>query len=244
MRLALTVITTRYFPQPDREQWQKLRSELAPKPIRFGKGTWPADGDWPEALFYVQSGGRKIHISQFDDDPKFATEIAAARRWCIETLSPRVEQASAEIALAQEKYRNAIIREAEAIVLGGLATSQKKLYIWLPLAVRMMRLYEVNSMEALNALSPQYWPEGEVAATVNITIHKRLCFMARALRDADSIVRHFYIKEGDTLYAPVSVNRIAYWLHENMPATQICDYIGIASAMQSLDSILAKCCTG
>jgi hypothetical protein len=242
MRLALTIITTRYFPQPDREQWQELRSELAPKnPIRFGEGTWPADGDWPEALFYVQfSGGREIHISEFDDDPTFATEVAAARRWCIETLSPRVGQVSAEIALAQETYRNAIIREAEAIVLGGLATSQKKLYIWLPLAVRMMRLYEaVNSMEALNALSPQYWPEGEVAATVNITIYERLCFVAQALRDA-GIVRWFY-KESDTLYVPAPVSRIAHWLDETRPFR---DYIGIASAMQSVDRIIAKCSAG
>jgi hypothetical protein len=239
MRLALTIIT-RYFPQPDREQWQKLRSELAPKPLRFGKGTWPANGDWPEALFYVQSGGSEIHISQFDDDPKFAAEIAAARRWCIEILSPRVGQVSAEIALTQEKYRNAIIRDAEAIVLGGFATSQKKLYIWLPLAVRMMRLYEVvNSMEAVNALSPQYWPEGEVTATVNVTIHERLCFVAQALRDAGNIVRWFY-KEGATLYVPAPASRVAHWLDETRPFR---DYIGITSAMQSLDSILAKCCT-
>jgi hypothetical protein len=215
---------------------------LAPKPIGFGKGVWPSTGDWPEALFYVQSGDHKIHISQFDDDPTFATEIAAARRWCIEILSPRVRQVSAEIELAQEKHRNAINSEAEAIVLGGLAqTSRKGLYVWLPLAVRMMRLYEVvNSMEALNALSPQHWPEGEVAATVNIVIHERLCFMAEALRDAGSIVRRFYVKEWGTLYAPVSVNRIAHWLgDETMP---IRDYVGIASAMQSLDGIIAKCC--
>ena len=173
MRLALAAVT-RVFPQPG-DQWEKLRAELAPEPIvKFGQATWPANGDWPEALFYAQdNSGSQIHICRFDDNPRFARETAAARRWCIETLSPHVRQVSAKLAVEQGEYRAIINREAEAIILGGVAqTSRKELYIWLPLAVRMMRLYEAVNTETLSALSPQYWPEGEVAATVNIIVHE------------------------------------------------------------------------
>ena len=237
MKSILETVAVKHFPKLSPKTWAELRSELGQEPLRFEQWTWPAPGDWPEALRFARSGNHDIPIDQLDL-PKFAAEMARIQRWCTEVLIPRVRDESMKIEHEQSHYRAAIEEEAQAILLAGLArTSRNELLVWLPLAVRMTALYEAVHASP-DLLSPYFvtLPEGEYLAYADIIIQDRLCLLAQIPRGFPVTVYSCYYARGmPDQHCPVSITGVAYWLEDTMPVN---DYTGIIRAMERISKIL------
>jgi len=237
MKSILETVAVKHFPKLPPETWAELRSELGQELLRFEQWTWPAPGDWPEALRFARSGNHDIPIDQLDL-PKFAAEMARIQRWCTEVLIPRVRDESMKIEHEQSRYRAAIEEEAQAILLAGIArTSRNELLAWLPLAARMMALCQTVCTSPL-ILSPYLvtLPEGDYLAYADITIQDQLCLLAQIPREfPDMACPRYYVRGRFAEHHPVSITGVAYWLEDTMPVN---DYAGIIRAMERIDEIL------